>query len=607
MLFDQLTAEEVDMMDSYRKCFAFNSESIYQSENYAPMSHILREWDFQKSQHLYKLLGNQLTVTKDLIYHKSDEELEEELSAMTTQYSTFGRCGRNGYEFSNAFQNFLWNGYRHYDFLTEEALSGLQRLFEDESLISNIYEGASFSINLPSGKPYKVNQGCKTIKALGKIADIFNLSGFEDFRICHSQILNQKNLGGKLTLSIHPMDYMTMSDNDCGWESCMSWSQEGGYRQGTVEMMNSPTVIVAYLASDIPMVISPYPYARSQSKYHWNNKKWRQLFIVDHDAIIGVKDYPYHNEDLTGEVLEWIRELAKTNLGWTYREKEFYSFGSKTVKVESFPEDRQEFFINCPTGEMYCDLGCLDRHWIALSDNLDPEHINVPQHHWDCRANLTITYSGNSECMICGNLDPELTDESTLACNDCQHRMKCDCCDEWIESENYYQIDGMILCESCYDYNVHECACCGEEHHVDNMIPVYILPHLSNAELEECKERYMNQRKTLNYRYFSSTYELNYERQCDVYPCDLDRPNFWLCNDVRYDNDKIQRWAKDNLIPGAKLSLRECEWSRVLCIYYDELTPEAQDEYVYGYKDAKDFNQKKMDSILAPLKLLEFL
>lgn len=595
MLFEKLTTEEIAMMDSYRERFAYNCESTYQSNNYSSMSYILREWDSQKSQHLYQLLGNQLMVTTDLIYHKSDEELEKELSEMLSQKGNFGRRGLNGYKFYRAFEDFLWRDYQHFDFITSETIEGLRRLFEDENLINNIYEGASFSINLPFGKSYKVNQGCKTIKALSKIADIFNLPGFEEFRICHSQILNQKNLGGKLTLSIHPMDYMTMSDNECDWDSCMSWAQEGGYRQGTVEMMNSPTVIVAYLSSKDPMILD--------GTYSWNNKKWRQLFIVDHDAIIGVKDYPYHNEDLTGEILEWIRELAKTNLGWTYKEKEFYSFKSKTIKIETFPEEKREFSIFCPTEQMYCDLGCLDRHWIALSDNLDPEHIQIfSSNYWEENppAKLVIPYSGNSECMVCGALNPNFINESALACTDCQYQMKCDCCGESIVSDDYFQVDGMVLCESCYDYNTHECACCGDYHYVDYLMPVYILPRLSTEELEKYKNQYSSKRQ-----YYSIPVK-DFE-ESDVYPCNLDHPDFWLC-DEEYSNHKIQDWAKRNLIPGAKLSLRQGEWQKILCVYYDELTSEAQKEYVYGYKDAEDFHKNKMESIYTtPLKFIEFI
>ena len=38
-----------------------------------------------------------------------------------------------------------------------------------------------------------------------------------------------------------------MSDNDYGWDSCMGWMNEGEYRLGTVEMMNSPCIVVAYI------------------------------------------------------------------------------------------------------------------------------------------------------------------------------------------------------------------------------------------------------------------------------------------------------------------------------------------------------------------------
>ena len=76
------------------------------------------------------------------------------------------------------------------------------------------------------------------MRVLSKIATAYNLPGFEDFRIAQSLVTNQANLKGYITLSIHPLDYMTMSDNNCGWDSCMSWQEEGCYRQGTVEMMN---------------------------------------------------------------------------------------------------------------------------------------------------------------------------------------------------------------------------------------------------------------------------------------------------------------------------------------------------------------------------------
>ena len=47
---------------------------------------------------------------------------------------------------------------------------------------------------------------------------------------------------------------------------------EGSYRLGTVEMMNSPMVICAYLSGKNQMDIN--------GVYEWNSKKWRAWAIV---------------------------------------------------------------------------------------------------------------------------------------------------------------------------------------------------------------------------------------------------------------------------------------------------------------------------------------
>ena len=127
-------------------------------------------------------------MTKHLHYTKSYEELQDELSDMVQEYSKYGRAGRNGYEFNKAWNRYVFNA--RYDLnVTQEE--GLRRIMSDDCLISNVYDGPSFEIMKRDGKPFRVNRGCKTSKALGKLADIFDLPGWEDFRICHSQILNQ--------------------------------------------------------------------------------------------------------------------------------------------------------------------------------------------------------------------------------------------------------------------------------------------------------------------------------------------------------------------------------------------------------------------------------
>ena len=117
-------------------------------------------------------------------------------------------------------------------------------------------------------------------------------------------------MDGELCLSIHPMDYMTMSDNDNNWQSCMNWMNNGDYRLGTVECMNSPYVLVAYLHNP--------NHSMSIGPYEWNSKHWRELFIIHPEMISEVKGYCFQDENLTNTILMWIKELAHNNLDWDY-------------------------------------------------------------------------------------------------------------------------------------------------------------------------------------------------------------------------------------------------------------------------------------------------
>ena len=591
MLVEKLSTNDIRLIDDYRKNYAFNSDSCDTSSSFEPISYILREWDKRKFEYLYKLLGEQFTISKYLNYSKSYEELQEEIANFTSR--RYGRAERSGEIFTQAYMDMLYPPYyvnpKHK--FTDEVRSGMNRLMSDDCLIENKYDGEPFDITLPNGNKLRINTGAKTSKMLGKIAGAYNLPGFEDFRICHSQVLNQKNIGGTLTLSIHPMDYMTMSDNDITWESCMSWRNEGGYRQGTVEMMNSSCVIVAYLSSETDMKVWPHRGDRTSDDV-WNNKKWRQLFVVNEDAILSVKDYPYHNSDLTKMVVRWIRDLAKENLGWNYNDPMEYDFGNTKLTLDHLPEDRKEFKIEINHGYMYSDFGCLDFHWLCLNPDLDPDRITHYKHsknNW-----LYIDYSGRSECMVCGELTSDFEDESCLACGECQDRMRCDCCGEII-TDDCYHIDGMTLCCYCYDNRTHECSECGDEHSEDNMTPIFVIPRLTAEDNAAAREKF---KEHYPYDYY---YTSNWN-DCDDFMYFNDNADIWVCNDTKC----FERWVAKYMKAGCKPHMRSIRWSTHYYVYYDELTAEAQDEWVWGFNGDNELYKKKYEYRIAyPSKFVE--
>ena len=226
MIMDALSSNDIRLIDNYRECYAYREDGFRDGE-FADTPYILREWAKCKREYLFKMFGEQLILTKHIEYEKSEEEMADEFHDFLVSRKGFGRKERCGGIFYDALFDFVYQYENGEYILPMSVRDNLMRLMNFNSLSKNKYGGETFIITLPNGKDFKIQHGCKVSRVLGKIAEALNLPGYEDFRICHSQILNQKTLSGNLCISIHPLDYMTMSDNECEWDSCMSWRKEG--------------------------------------------------------------------------------------------------------------------------------------------------------------------------------------------------------------------------------------------------------------------------------------------------------------------------------------------------------------------------------------------
>ena len=458
-----ISNEEKEMMYDYITQFATDGNDHIDTDTF------LRCWNTAKNDHLYKLLGNQFKVSKTLTYNKPMDKLSDEI------YSKLSNRGTASFEFNRRFDRFLWENRLT---LGDEYYK-LQSLMSVEYLVNTKYDGEDFSVNTPDGKVIKVQKGARPMRIISRVTKAYGgIEGMEDFQNEVSVILTQKKLTGTMTLSIHPMDYMTMSHNDMGWSSCMDWTDEGCYRRGTVEMMNSDCVLVAYLASDDDM-----SFYAARKRYTWNNKKWRELFIVTENGVItGIKGYPYQNADLVQAINSWIAELAAENLGWKfndvgnkeYEPRRYFTYGDKDVK------------LTFETNTMYNDFGTT-RHFCILADNLDETDVYT-------------NYSGAEMCLRCGSTDAYFDGEGCLVCQDCDTHYYCNDCGDRLREDDVYWLDGNAFCESCYENHATTDALDEDEvHDYNNMTDVYLVPDGTPAdEAYDCLSR----------RYFS-TYYLN--------------------------------------------------------------------------------------------------
>lgn len=456
-LRDFITAEEMKAFEERVDAYAakeFGGRTV-------SGHHLLRFWESAKSEYLFKMFGGEkLILSKNISFMKDGTQLYRDMDEVLRED-----------EFTsdwNSMQNKYWNAYLNADFDRQSESGAIYEvmnfLTRPQNLIDNIYTDPTVVIKTPEGKELKIQQGCKVMRTIGKIASAFNMDMdlFEQFRIKISQVLNQRKLSGELCISIHPLDYSTMSDNESDWASCMSWEDYGCYRQGTVEMMNSPMVVVAYLNSASPMQL--------ETGLDWSNKKWRELFIVNREIITNIKSYPYHNPNLSKAVLSWLKELVDTNL----TKEDGFDFYPQEIEYEPYCHVGIQYSsieVRPECNFMYNDFGNDPyANWAYFKRDLIKEEAGDIKY-----RDLEFNYSGESECLGCGETCDFYDNEGGLMGECCDAYFTCEYCgDNFHDEYDLEEVDGQMLCQYCLEEYCSEDAITGDLHITQNMVEVHL-------------------------------------------------------------------------------------------------------------------------------------
>ena len=502
-LFTKLPQSDVELINGYINNYGGSDDD----SSYMPldgMSHFLRFWSRNKAP-LYAMFGEKFILRKEICFDRDIEQMEEELDESIRYGDGVAKAFRNNYE------RFV-NNITELDYDTRYEL---RRFATDcTMLIKNEYDGAPFVIPAHltvDGKALQVNKGAKVVKMLGKICKSLGFSygvykcpncgsansdhkheanncpycfanatawewvdGYESFRRLHSLALNQKKMKGTLCLSIHPLDYITMSDNDCGWQSCMQWMEEqGDYRLGTIEMMNSAYCVVAYVESHEDMCLW-------NSDARWNSKRWRQLLMITPEMLLGNKQYPYFSDDLQGAAMKWLRDLANAgDFRCAENQKRYGPYEEEALQIMNSRWNKvgtEEVYVHFWFDYMYCDIYDYRMAFIARTSLGKYEH------------RIEYNLSGPAVCTSCGGViykdnDCDVEPHWTT-CRSCNDMWRCTSCGEWHSGEAYYAADtDEPYCYCCYD-NLERCEVCGDRVAHTEHVFIEILP---NADEEhEC-------------------------------------------------------------------------------------------------------------------------
>lgn len=320
--------------------------------------------------------------------------------------------------------------------------------------------------------PYHIKAGIKLSKVYKNFVD--NEKDLDTIQTMMSQVLQENKITGYLCFSVHPLDYLSSSENNCNWRSCHALN--GEYRAGNLSYMLDKSTIVCYISDwkreDLPRFPVSVP---------WNSKKWRMLLFVSEnwDAIFAGRQYPFFSKAIMEQIrLMWEQKTTTKsdifwNEGWSH-------WHDDRITISNYREwDTDAAYLRDNYIPIRKDIVGMNT---LITDNSDL-HFNdllrsscyIPYYAWKNKPLDTPHFSIGSKvkCVKCGK--KYLYDSSCMLCEDCLEGsgyISCSDCGEIIPVDEAFSVNGgdRVVCRSCFDNNYTACACCLEFFHIDDMV-----------------------------------------------------------------------------------------------------------------------------------------
>ena len=159
-----------------------------------------------------------------------------------------------------------------------------------------------------------IPKGMKLLKAFKYYCD--SDIELKDLQNEASRMIQEDKISGDLYFSVHPVDFLSSSENDCNWRSCHAL--DGEYRAGNLSYMQDCSTFMAYITSSNESYLPHFPHS-----VPWNSKKWRMLLHIseDWDFLFAGRQYPCELGSALSEVGKAMLQIPDFN-----DLKPYYSF-----------------------------------------------------------------------------------------------------------------------------------------------------------------------------------------------------------------------------------------------------------------------------------------
>jgi hypothetical protein len=383
-----------------------------------------------------------------------------------------------------------------------------------ESFFDNVVTNVDGHDEIPKGmkliKAFKYFEKNKTV-----------LSGMQDMA---SRYIQENKIKGRLCFSVHPLDFLSSSENNYHWRSCHAL--DGEYRAGNLSYMTDETTFMVYLKGEDDEYLPDFP-----NTVKWNSKKWRVLlYTATNDSIIFAgRQYPFSAQQGLNTVLNIYNNLLIKDNDMYERQRSYISPYHKfigwnnnyvTTYVDSTgPVDETRLLagrylvykdkliemgdavVDAPGSLQYNDLlfsTCYKKPWYSVLESTC-EYFN----HKDLITN-PLRIGGKVMCVRCGM--SQIEDSGTMMCYDCNSRYgdedyydddytTCSCCNSRVFIDDCYYVGAYDepVCDHCFGSECFVCDHCDDAEFIADMFtvreegqePIHLCEHCYNSYCEE--------------------------------------------------------------------------------------------------------------------------
>lgn len=327
-----------------------------------------------------------------------------------------------------------------------------------------------------------IHKGTKLVKAFNHFIKDNDRSLF-DIQNEASRIIQEDKIKGTLCLSVHPLDFLSLSENTYNWRSCHAL--DGEYRAGNLSYMMDECTVICYLKGADDATLNGFG-----PEVKWNSKKWRVLlyFSKDKNMIIAGRQYPFESASGMNTVLNIL--LPSVNLitsdgrwtGWesalmnslTLDDGYEVKFYSRYLPIEDELIPIDDIFSDAKGSKQFDDVlssSCYSpiyafkytQSWMFESNKIYPATR---------KATTTFEIGNYTYCLQCGK-EECLFGADSMMCENCEltygqseNEMfcTCDCCGRRIFTDDATFIENSqeYVCEDCLNKYYQRCECCGD-------------------------------------------------------------------------------------------------------------------------------------------------